>query len=805
MGAGLTKSYNDGTNTIQITVDSNVVALKSYVDSEITATEGYADSAVSTHNSDTTGVHGIANTADLATQSYVNSAVSGLQNTVDSDYVPVSDLGQPNGVATLNASSKVPTGQIDTTIIAEKTYVDLQAAAAILSAESYTNQSINNLVNGAPAALDTLKELSDSLAGDTDFAGSVTLALGTKAPKVDPTFTGTVILPSSTSIGSVTDAEIGNLAGTTSNIQDQIDGHQGQLDDHQYAIDAKAPLASPTFTGSVTLPLGTNIGDVTSTEIAYLAGVTSGVQNQLDDKAPSNAPTFTGNVTLPASTSIGKVTNLEIESLDGVTSNIQNQLDDKAPLDAPTFTGNVSLPSSTNIGTVTNLEIGYLGGVTSGIQDQINDKAPINNAVFTGTFEAPVATITGAMIANGTIQSANIENGAIDTIDLADNAVTGDKIADATIVEGNLADGSVTSSKIAAGAIVDGDINASAGIATSKIAGLDTALGLLAPLASPTFTGTVTLPANTISQSMMGDDSVGTNEINDLAVTTAKIADEAVTTAKIATGAVTKTMVGLGNVDNTSDANKPVSTATQTALDLKAPKAAPTFTGTLTAADVTISGNLTVSGTTTTVNTTNFTTADPVIYLGEGNNANLVDIGFVGSYNDGTYAHQGLVKDSSDGKWKLFKGVTDEPTTTVNFTQGSMDALKVGALEATTVTPSEGIVFSDKTQTKAGVPSRTPIATAISASTTLASGLQDSMVPLTGAVTITIGDASNANYAIGESVDFYQASGTGAQFAKTGSVNLLYTPGALLRTTYSSATAQKVSSTDWLIYGDLKA
>lgn len=32
---------------------------------------------------------------------------------------------------------------------------------------------------------------------------------------------------------------------------------------------------------------------------------------------------------------------------------------------------------------------------------------------------------------------------------------------------------------------------------------------------------------------------------------------------------ITKSMVGLGNVDNTSDANKPVSTATQTALDLK--------------------------------------------------------------------------------------------------------------------------------------------------------------------------------------------------------------------------------------------
>jgi hypothetical protein len=44
---------------------------------------------------------------------------------------------------------------------------------------------------------------------------------------------------------------------------------------------------------------------------------------------------------------------------------------------------------------------------------------------------------------------------------------------------------------------------------------------------------------------------------------------------------VTKSMVGLGNVDNTSDASKPVSTATQTALNLKANLAGPTFTGTV--------------------------------------------------------------------------------------------------------------------------------------------------------------------------------------------------------------------------------
>jgi hypothetical protein len=48
------------------------------------------------------------------------------------------------------------------------------------------------------------------------------------------------------------------------------------------------------------------------------------------------------------------------------------------------------------------------------------------------------------------------------------------------------------------------------------------------------------------------------------------------------------TAAGLGNVDNTSDANKPVSTAQQTALNLKANLASPTFTGTVVLPDNTV-------------------------------------------------------------------------------------------------------------------------------------------------------------------------------------------------------------------------
>ena len=40
--------------------------------------------------------------------------------------------------------------------------------------------------------------------------------------------------------------------------------------------------ASPTLTGTVTLPTATSIGDVSSTEIGYVNGVTSAIQTQLD-------------------------------------------------------------------------------------------------------------------------------------------------------------------------------------------------------------------------------------------------------------------------------------------------------------------------------------------------------------------------------------------------------------------------------------------------------------------------------------------------------------------------------------------
>jgi hypothetical protein len=83
--------------------------------------------------------------------------------------------------------------------------------------------------------------------------------------------------------------------------------------------------------------------------------------------------------------------------------------------------------------------------------------------------------------------------------------------------------------------------------------------------------------------------------------TTAHRGDHGVTAYTHSQTTHNKAFVGLGNVDNTSDANKPVSTATQTALNLKANLAGATFTGTVNGTSISLSGDMasataTVSG-----------------------------------------------------------------------------------------------------------------------------------------------------------------------------------------------------------------
>jgi hypothetical protein len=243
----------------------------------------------------------------------------------------------------------------------------------------------------------------------------------------------------------------------------------------------------------------------------------------------------------------------------------------------------------------------------------------------------------------------------------------------------------------------------------------------------------------------------------------------------------------------------------QTSLDAKAPKADPTFTGTVNAADLTLSGNLTVQGTTTTVSATNLEVTDSLIYLSADQyDTDAVDIGIFGAYGDANagHFHTGIVRDASDAKWKLISGASEPTGNVIDFATATYDNLKLATVE-----PTVGVVFADGTQSKEGVASRTPILQKTASYTLSALTERDSMIEVnsSSATTVTIPLNSAVAYPVGTSIDILQTGSGQVTIGATGGVTINATPGFKLRTQWSSATLFKRATDTWVIFGDLTA
>jgi hypothetical protein len=219
-GAADTKilAHNTDTTEVHGIADTALLATKSYVAGELStaianevvgrnsaievsqnassadattkagAAQTYADGILSTHNSDTTNVHGITDTAELATKTYADSALSSH----------ATDTTDIHGIA-------------DTAALATKTYVDtadaLKASVASpaftgvptaptatagtattqLATTAFVGTAVSDLVASSPAALNTLNELATALGNDAAFSTTVTNALALKATKVELT------------------------------------------------------------------------------------------------------------------------------------------------------------------------------------------------------------------------------------------------------------------------------------------------------------------------------------------------------------------------------------------------------------------------------------------------------------------------------------------------------------------------------------------------------------------------------------------------------------------------------------------
>jgi len=98
--------------------------------------------------------------------------------------------------------------------------------------------------------------------------------------------------------------------------------------------------------------------------------------------------------------------------------------------------------------------------------------------------------------------------------------------------------------------------------------------------------------------------------------------------------------------------------------------------------DLTVSGNLSVLGTTFSINASSIVANDSLLVLGLGNyTSDILDIGFAGHYNDGVNAHAGFIRDAGTKEWYLFKGYVPEVNANNNIIL-SDPSFKVDTLNA---------------------------------------------------------------------------------------------------------------------------
>jgi hypothetical protein len=176
---------------------------------------------------------------------------------------------------------------VDTSVIANKSYVDT---------------SVANLVDGAPALLDTLNELAAAIGDDANFATTLTTSVGTKVSKAGDTMTGLLVLSADPSA---------NLGAATKQYVDQAE------------TDAIATAASDATSKANTAEQNAkNYADALTT-----SDVAEGTAQYFTDaRAKSSAASLLTGATLTNITITGSGSGLTITAENGVADSNTDQL-----------------------------------------------------------------------------------------------------------------------------------------------------------------------------------------------------------------------------------------------------------------------------------------------------------------------------------------------------------------------------------------------------------------------------------------------------------------------------------------------
>lgn len=362
----------------------------------------------------------------------------------------------------------------------------------------------------------------------------------------------------------------------------------------------------------------------------------------------------------------------------------------------------------------------------------------VNVSATSGEGSTPVisAIAFDGIVVNSSGISANVDNSTIElsggALRVKDNGIalgtktTGDYVQN--ITAGNGVNVSVTSGE-SAQPVLSIKVGASGGL-VSNSSGLFVDAGTGQTFESITVNGLATLNGNVVLGSSSQDNTtLNGTLVGSLLPTSTNTYDVGGTGAVYNTGYFTQLRLG-----STSAAFVTASGNTVEVHNLTVNSNITSNTATF-YHDVTIGGDLTLTGNIVYANVESYVVTDPLIQLAANNtDSDLLDIGFFGNYNTGGGAHEhtGFFRDASDGVYKLFDNLQVTPT---SFVDTANNTYRQATLQAYL---NSGALVTNST------------ALNITATSSLAVALVANSLTLSTALGTTSGGTGQTTYALGD-------------------------------------------------------
>jgi hypothetical protein len=290
---------------------------------------------------------------------------------------------------------------------------------------TYTPNQYGVVLSGAANTMSVLAPDASTSKVLTCGGASANPSWQTVTSIISLTASRAVITDSSGNLASATttSTEIGALVGVSSNVQTQLN--------------AKSPIASPTFTGTVTIPTPFTLGAVsvtsTGTQLNYLAAATGTTGTTSTNLVFSTSPTLvTPTLGVASATTINKVaftapaSGSTLTIADGKTLTASNTITFTAtdgstlaigaggtlgsnaytstayaPLASPTFTGTVTIPTPFTLGatsvTATGTQLNYLAAATGTTGTTSSNVVYSASPTFSGVVTIGSATYGNAL------------------------------------------------------------------------------------------------------------------------------------------------------------------------------------------------------------------------------------------------------------------------------------------------------------------------------------------------------------------------------------------------------------------------